>query len=359
MDVRRIDETITPGSPGDAEAGARAGAAAHGSGPRDTGRAARALRVGWALLLLAGAAGLVVGLLDLGPSWLPGVASVALATAYSWALVARTGGRPVVFGVLTAVVGAIVLVLDQPLLRTGAAVAVATLAAVLAVMSTVPGARYRRAALECVIAILLAGLGALAAVALDPEVDLARFQYVVLGLSLAGALGVVYRLGAGLHGLGRRGVVAALAGAVLVLATALYADLLTRYGTPSLVGRFQEVVVQVRDTVGAFPRPVEALVGVPALAWGCHMRARRPQGWWLCAFGTAATSSVAARLVDPGPSLAAGALAVLYGLLIGLVIGYLLVRLDLALTGARGRRGRRAEQGSSLRPEPRRTTALR
>src|SRR3954452_12070226 len=39
-----------------------------------------------------------------------------------------------------------------------------------------------------------------------------------------------------------------------------------------------------RNHLGAFPRPIEAVLGVPALAWGCHMRARRRQGWWLCAF---------------------------------------------------------------------------
>jgi hypothetical protein len=53
---------------------------------------------------------------------------------------------------------------------------------------------------------------------------------------------------------------------------------------------------------------------------------------------------------------------VLYGVLVGLVIGWLVIRLDLAITGPPGgRRGRRArvEEGeSAIRPEPSRTRAL-
>jgi undecaprenyl-diphosphatase len=74
-----------------------------------------------------------------------------------------------------------------------------------------------------------------------------------------------------------------------------------------------------RDHLGAFPRPIETVLGVPALAWGCHMRARRRQGWWLCAFGVAATAPVASALVNPAISLVECGLSVLYGLVIGLV----------------------------------------
>ena len=42
----------------------------------------------------------------------------------------------------------------------------------------------------------------------------------------------------------------------------------------------------------------------------------------------------------------------LYGLVVGLVIGFVVIRLDLAFTGPRGRRGRRAEEAGALRPEP-------
>ncbi len=52
----------------------------------------------------------------------------------------------------------------------------------------------------------IAAIGALATVGFEPTIDLLRFEYVTLVLVLAGCFGVVYRLGAGFHGLGRRGV---------------------------------------------------------------------------------------------------------------------------------------------------------
>ncbi|MEC9052024.1 MAG: hypothetical protein VX747_06160, partial [Actinomycetota bacterium] len=77
-----------------------------------------------------------------------------------------------------------------------------------------------------------------------------------------------------------------------------------------------------------------------------------------CAFGAAGTVSIANALVDPSVALLESGLSVGYGLLIGLVIGYVVIRVDLALTGSRGRRARRDEQASAVRPEPRRTAAL-
>ena len=50
-------------------------------------------------------------------------------------------------------------------------------------------------------------------------------------------------------------------------------------------------------------------------------------------------------------------LAIVGGAVAG-VIGFIVIRLDLAFTGPRGRRGRRAEEAGALRPEPGRTRAL-
>ena len=48
----------------------------------------------------------------------------------------------------------------------------------------------------------------------------------------------------------------------------------------------------------------------------------------------------------------------LYGLVVGLLIGYVVVRADLAVTGSRGQGGRRLEEAAAVRPEPPRTAAL-
>ena len=81
-------------------------------------------------------------------------------TAYAWALAARTGGRPMVFGALALVLGIAVLLIDERYLRTGAAVMTCVVSAVLAVMVTVPAERFVTVARECTFAVLVAALGA-------------------------------------------------------------------------------------------------------------------------------------------------------------------------------------------------------
>jgi hypothetical protein len=312
----------------------------------------------WAVIVLAGLAALVSAMVPVGPDWLAGAGAVAVGSAYAWALSARTGGRPVVFGGLALALGVGVLVLDDERLCTGAAVLTCVVSAVLAVIATVPAVRFMQAARETVVAVLVAGVGALATIGFEPVITLARFEYATLGLALLGAFGVVYRLGAGLHGLGRRGVVSILVGAGVLALTLAYAELLRRYGSPGLVSSLLDAVHWSRDHLGAFPRPIESVLGIPALAWGCHMRARRRQGWWVCAFGVAATAPVAQSLLNPAIGLVESALSVAYGAVVGLLIGFVVIRVDLAFTGPRGSRARRAEEAAAVRPEPPRTSAL-
>jgi len=322
----------------------------------------------WTVVVALGLGALALGMVPRGPDWLPGAGAVAVATAYTWVLAARTGGRPVVFSALTLVVGVLTLVLDRDDLRTGAAVVTAAVSAVLGVVITVPAVRFRDAVREACIAVAVGAIGAVAVLGFEPQVDVTRFEYAVLVLSLICVFTLVYRLGAGLHGLGRRGLFIVVFGGVVLVVTLLYAEMLRRYGTPGLVVSLLDGVHWSRDHLGAFPRPIEAVLGVPALVWGTHMRARRRQGWWVCAFGVAGTAAVSDALVNPAISVVECALSVLYGLVVGLVIGYVVVRIDLAMTsalgggpagGGRGRRGRRAEEAEkAVRPEPKRTDAL-
>jgi len=312
----------------------------------------------WAVAVLSGLALLIAGTIPVGPSVLGEIGAVVVATAYAWALAARTGGRPIVFGGLALLVGVVVLVVDENYLRTGAAVLTSAMSAVLGVMITTPTRRFMEAARECTYAVLVACVGAFATVAFEPSITLLRFDYVTLALALGGAFAVVYRLGAGLHGLGRRGAATVAIGAVLLAVTLVYAELLRRYGATGLVESLLDGVRWSRDNLGAFPRPLMTILGIPALAWGCHMRARRRQGWWVCAFGVAATVPVTNALMNPSTSLLEAGLSVVYGLVVGLVLGYLVIRADLALTGPRGSRARRAEEALAGRPEPVRTSPL-
>lgn len=320
--------------------------------------ASRAPLTIWFVVVVLSASALVCAMVPVGPDWLGTAGSVAVATAFTWGLAARTGGRPFVFAPLALVCALVAVLTDQDLLLTGAAVGTSAVAAVLGVMITVPAAGIATAARECVVGLLVAGIGAMATVGFEPAIQKERFEYVGLGLAFLGAIVLVHRLGAGFHGLGRRGLIIVAIGVLVLAVTLLYAEMLRRYGSTGLVDQLLDWVAWSRDHLGAFPRPIATVLGVPALAYGCHMRARRRQGWWVCAFGVAATSPTATALANPAVSVSEAALSVVYGLAVGLVLGWFLIRLDLALTGNRGRRSRVAEQAAAVRPEPGRFAPL-
>lgn len=303
-----------------------------------------------------GAGVLLAAMLGFGPHFLGKPGSVAIATAFTWALAARVGGRPVVFGAVALAIGVAVIWLDRDFLTTGAAVMTGVVSAVLAIMATVPAVTPLRVLREVLVAVFVSAVGALATVGFEPVVSLARFEYATLVLALVVALGLVHRLGSGLHGLSRRGILTVLVGGLVLAVTLAYGELLRRYGTPGLVEGLLEAVRWSREHLGAFPRPLEAVLGVPALTWGIHMRARRGQGWWVCAFGVAATAPVATSLVNTTVSVAEASLAVLYGVVVGLAVGFLLIRVDLLLSGTGRRRGTRAY--AAAEQEPRRTSPL-
>ncbi len=183
-----------------------------------------------------------------------------------------------------------------------------------------------------------------------------RFRYTVLGISLAAAAALVYRLGGGLHGLGRGGVLLVAAATVLLVVSLVYTAALTRWGSPGLRLDIESARQWVNDQLGAVPHPIEALLGVPALAWGVSMRNRRRQGWWVCAFGTALTATATTRLIEDGVTTQEAALGAAYSLGLGLVIGYVVIR---AVRLARGKPGRRAlREVTTSRQEPPRLQPL-
>lgn len=292
------------------------------------------------------------------PAWLPTAGAVTVTTLYAYGLAFRTGGRPVIAGGLALALSTAAVLSGMPVLLSGAAVGTAAVAAVLAVMSTRAAARFAAVVRECLIATVVAAVGAFAVEAYQAQVSLERTGYLALGLSLLGALGLVYRLGGGLHGLGGRGFVMLVSGLGLLLVTLAYTEALSRWGSPGMIASVDETVAQIRSTIGAVPRPVAVLLGFPALAWGVSTRARRRQGWWVCAFGAAGLAVVAVSLLNPVLPLLETGLSVLYSAALGLLLGYLVVRADQFVTGARGRRAREIEEASAHRPEPGRMQPL-
>lgn len=321
------------------------------------------IRAIWLAALAVGLLGLAISAFDLGPEIFGGLGAAVVGTAYTFALAHRTGGRPLIFGALAGVAGLVVVLTDNDALRTGAAVLVASVAAVLAVMGTVPSRRFPKTIRETFIAVGIAALGSFAALGFEPVVMVSRFEYATLACSLAIAFFAVYRLGAGLHGLGRRGAIVVGIGGLMLALTLIYAEMLRRYGSTGLMDSVDDMQRWCRIHLGGYPHPIQALFGVPALVWGTHMRARRRQGWWVCLFGVALTAPVASTFLNPDVGLAEAALSVVYSILIGLVIAFVIIRIDLALTGSTaagsGRRAaREADEASAVRPEPGRTHAL-
>jgi hypothetical protein len=289
-------------------------------------------------------------------SGLPGyvglAGAVAITALYTHGLAVRAGGRPLISGGLALVLATAAAVSQSAVLLSGATVATAVVTAVLAVLATKRAAGFTHVVREVCIAVGVAVVGAFAVRAYGAEVSLERTGYLVLGFSLLGALALVYRLGAGLQGIGRRGLVMIVSGIGLLSMTLAYTEALAQWGSPGLIDSIDQTFETVRDAVGAVPRPIEVLLGVPALAWGVSTRARRRQGWWVCAFGAAGLSVVALSLLDPTAALLESGLSLLYSLVLGLLVGYAVIRADLFLTGARGRRARQLEELAAHRPEP-------
>lgn len=321
-------------------------------------RTARTRLVAWSSVLVVGVLMLAAAALHRGPEWLDGAGAVLVLTTYAWAVMARTGGRQVVFSALALVVGVATVALDVAVLRSGTAVLTCVVSALLAVVLTVPAKNFMAAVREAVVATTVASIGAFATVGFEPAASTQRFEYVTLAIGFVLMFALVWRFAAGLHGLGTRGTAIVVIGSLVVAVSLVYTELLRNFGASGVIGNFDELGEWLRTTIGAVPRPLTIFLGIPALVWGVHMRARRRQGWWVCAFGVAATLPVAQRLVNFDTSYVEAGLQTAYSVALGLVVGYVVIWVDLALTGQRGARARAAEEAHAVRPEPPRFASL-
>lgn len=315
--------------------------------PPRSHRSATALGWAWLLSLVAVVAGLV-SLDALGQSQLAQQSlAAALGVVLAVGLARRSGGRVAPALVLAAIFGGAAVASKWAPLLAGAAVATGVLAGCLAVLITRPAPTFPAVVREVVIALLVATAGGIGAAGFAVEVDNERFVYTVLGLTLVSTTALVYRLGGGLHNLGRRGLLLSAGALVLLVVVVVYTAALTRYGDPGLVAEVGRAEDWTRENLGGVPHPVEVLIGIPALAWGVSLRSRRRQGWWACAFGTAATAHVASDLIDAGDLESSTALAATYSIVLGLLLAFILIRLERVLTG---RTGRRAADDPSIPP---------
>src|SRR5690606_19450333 len=135
---------------------------------------------------------------------------------------------------------------------------------VLAVVITVPARNFLTAVREVVIATAVASVGAFATVGFAPSASTTRFEYVTLAVGFAVVFALVWRFAAGLHGLGTRGLAIVVVGTVVLVGSLAYTELLRHFEVTTMVSSGSDFSEWLRGTIGAVPRPITVLLGVPA-----------------------------------------------------------------------------------------------
>ncbi|WP_313405455.1 hypothetical protein [Aeromicrobium sp.] len=319
-------------------------------------RWARLLVLGTFLLWLLSTAGSVTAITDVGaPSWLWRPSAAVLLVTFSLILTHRVGGYMRIWVALAGLLALSALVSGVNGLLAAAAGATAVLAAVSAVMFTLPARSLPGVLREYFVMLALALSGAAGVAAWNASVDVRAFTLLVMAVSVTLVLSIVWRLGSGLHGLGRGQLKLLVVIAVIAVGLFFYGSFVRAAGSPALQSLLDDTIVWLRQNVGGVPRPYEFLIGFPALVVGTSMRARYREGWWVCVFAVVGTVIVAVSLIDPRAYPSYFALSTAYSAIIGLVIG-LVIRF-LFLTPHGGRAARAVQQ--SVRSEPARTAPLK
>lgn len=289
------------------------------------------------------------------PAWIERPAAAILMLIFALGLTHRGGGRMRIWIPIVTVLAISALVLQTNVLIAAAAAVTAVLAAVLAVMNTRPAESVQGAIVEYGIALASALSGTLAVAAWNAPVNYQRFNLVVISAALALAIVLVWNLGAGLHGLGRQGLLIPVGGALFLLVVLTYSSFVRTHGSQTVIDAIGQVVISLRQNFGGVPRPVEVFIGFPALILGVSIRSKHREGWWVLVFAVIGTAVVTTSLVTPGALPSYIALSTLYSGILGLVVG--LVARHFVMRKRSSRASRAIE--SVVRVEPPRSAPLK
>ncbi|CAN5162958.1 hypothetical protein BH09ACT10_BH09ACT10_11050 [soil metagenome] len=305
----------------------------------------------WVLSSLAAATAVV----DVNaPSWIERPAAGIVMVAFAVGLTHRCGGRMRIWPVLAVAHALGATVLDHQGVIASAAVVTAVLGSVFALMVTRPAPSIPAAIREYALALIVALSGTVAVAAWNAPAEPARFNLVVLFLALGLIIGIVWSLGAGLHGLGREGLAVLIGGAVLLALILAYSSFVRAYGSDSLMSTLDDLIVWMRLNITGVPRPVEVFIGFPALIVGVSLRSRRREGWWVLVFAVVGTGVMTTSLVNPEARPTYIALSTLYSAILGLAVG--LTARHFLVRDNKSRRSRAIEHVK--RTEPPRISAL-
>lgn len=289
------------------------------------------------------------------PAWIERPAAAVLMVISAAGLTHRAGGRMRIWIPMVALLGVAALVLETNILLAAAAAVTAVLAAVVSVVNTRPAVSMRGAVGEYVGALVCALVGTLGVAAWNAPVNYQRFNLVVIGAALTLAIAMMWNLGAGLHGLGRQGLLIPIGLALLLLIVFTYSSFVRAHGSQSVVDAIGTAVTWLRQNVGGVPRPIEVFIGFPALVVGVSIRSKHREGWWVLVFAVIGTSVVTTSLVTPSALPTYVGLSTLYSSILGLVVGLVVRRFVMV---ERSSRASRAIE-PLIRTEPARTAPLK
>jgi hypothetical protein len=233
----------------------------------------------------------------------------------------RAGGRMRLWLPMVGILGLAAVIAQTNVLLAAAAAVTAVLAAVLAVVNSRPARSILGAVFEYATAIISALGGTVAVAAWNAPVNYQRFNLVVISGALALAIAMVWNLGAGLHGLGRQGLLVPIGFAVLLLIVLTYSSYVRSHGSEAVVDWIGQAVIWMRQNFGGVPRPVEVFIGFPALIVGVSIRSKHREGWWVLVFAVIGTAVVTTSLVTPSALPTYVGLSILYSSVLGLVVG--------------------------------------
>ena len=211
----------------------------------------------------------------------------------------------------------------------------------------------RRSSRSSLAAAAWPSLGALGVAGFSVDLDPERFAYTVSPCRCRATVALVYRLGGGLHGLGRRGPAGAARLGAAGGGSRLHrrADPLRVPGAAST--RSSRPGTGCATTWAAYPTRSRCCSASPPSPGACPCAPGAARAGGSARSARPPRRTATTRLLEDGVSPPEVALAAAYSLVLGLLLGFVLIRVERLLTGRPGRRAADAAEAAFTARNPR------